>query len=188
MALVIGIHGAKNSGKNLFYNVVKDSFPDLEIRRIAYADPIRAEICNIFNLSSEADYDLFKRSIIKYYDTSIDAREVVRGIGMLMRQYDERQFVRYVENEITKHPNAIWCITDLRFKNEIRSIKRLADGVIVKVLRNSAAYDGHESETEIPDKLCDIIIDNNSTYDDYKQNIIIEFSKLLQRGSFNTFK
>lgn len=167
MSIVIGLHGAKGAGKDEFFKVAKRLFPLHDIRKIAYADPIKNEICRIFGLSGEAEYDQFKRAELTYnlassnYTRSVPGRQVVREIGMMMRDYDEGQFVRYVETEIAKVPGAIWCITDLRFQNELESINRIG-GVVVKILRQGIDYDGHVTEIEFSDDQCDYIINNKT--------------------------
>jgi hypothetical protein len=189
MGLVFGLHGAKRSGKDYFYQVIKSRYPDLDIRKVAYADPIKKEVCRIFELQDEAQYDLFKQSKVEYqlpgYLThNVTGRQVVREIGMLMRGYNEQQFVRYVEDEIIKHPKAIWFITDLRFRNELKSVKLLVDGVVVKIKRPGKDYDGHPSEIEIEDKFCDTIIMNTGTIVDYERQIIDTFTKYYSRAEY----
>lgn len=193
MALVIGLNGAKGVGKNYFYEVVKKNYPNLDIRQIAYADPIKKEVCKIFELRDEQQYDLFKRSTVEYklpdfINHTVLGRQVVREIGMLMRSYDETQFVRYVEGEITKAPSAIWCVTDVRFKNEFKSIRSITDGVIVKIKRTNYSYDGHITETEFDDKKCDIVIHNNSDIQVYEKVVLGEFQSLLDRGDYSVFR
>lgn len=167
MSIVIGLHGAKGAGKDEFFKVAKRLFPLHDIRKIAYADPIKNEICRIFGLSGECEYDQFKRTNIMYslqgrdIGLSVPGRQVVREIGMMMRNYDEGQFVRYVETEIAKAPGAIWCITDLRFPNELESINKLG-GIVVKILREGITYDGHVTEVEFPDDQCNYVINNKT--------------------------
>lgn len=171
MTIVIGLHGAKGSGKDQFYKAVKQNFPSLNVKKIAYADPIKEQVCKIFDLDSEEDYDIFKRINLEYYlrynvntmeKVLVEGRKVVREIGMLMRSYDPRQFVSYVEDTIRRDPYAVWCVTDLRFQNEYDSIRAVLGGVVVKVKRDGYEFDGHITETEIPDSKCDFIINNNN--------------------------
>lgn len=181
MTVIIGLHGAKGAGKDEFYRVAKRLFPLHDIRKVAYADPIKNEICNIFGLSGEEQYDQFKRTQLIYTlpdrqsrtneASQISGRHVVREIGMMMRRYDENQFTRYVETMISTHPSTIWCITDLRFANELESIDRLG-GRVVKILRKGVQYDGHVTETELPDDVCDYIIHNETNkLDLYHQEV-----------------
>lgn len=182
MGIVIGLHGAKGSGKDHFFKAAKKSFPDLDVRKIAYADPIKDQVCRIFDLASEEQYDLFKRTDVEYtlphFVHGVPGRQVVREIGMLMRSYDPQQFVRYVEDQVKQSPQAIWCVTDVRFANEYTSIKTELGGVIVKVRRPNFTFDGHVTETEISDAICDLIIDNDQTLDNY-ENVIRETISLL---------
>lgn len=166
MSVVIGLHGAKGVGKDEFFKVAKRAFPLHDIRKIAYADPIKNEVCRIFGLHNEQEYDWFKRIDVSFSLTgvarrNVEGRRVVREIGMMMRNYDEGQFVRYVESEIAKAPGAIWCITDLRFENELTSIRNLG-GVVVKILREGISYDGHVTETEFSNDRCDYVINNQT--------------------------
>lgn len=178
MNCVIALHGAKGSGKDLFFLLAKDLFPDFDLRKIAFADPIKDKVCEIFRLDNESEYDIFKRGVIdKSCGQSVEGREIVRGIGMLMRSYNPNQFVEYVSEKIkTSDCNIIWFITDLRFDNEVRYIKQ-AGGCIIKIKRPTILYDGHPTETQLDDKICDIIIENSGTIEQYKQTV----SKIVQQ-------
>lgn len=186
MTLVIGVCGAKGSGKDQFYRATKAAFPQLDVRKIAYADPIKDEVCRIFNLKGETEYDMFKRTTLKYTlgDYSkheVEGRQAVREIGMLMRMYDGQQFVRYVENAIQANPQALWIITDLRFDNELASIKTILNGVVIKIKRNGCNYDGHVTETEFPDEQCNSVLHNNNlTLEQYNQLVVAEMNKIMQ--------
>lgn len=187
MGIVIGLHGAKGSGKDQFFKAVHDAHPGLDVRKIAYADPIKHEVCRIFNLATEEQYDAFKRSEVSYtlpghLSYAVSGRQVVREIGMLMRKYDEGQFVRYVEEQISIAPDAIWCITDLRFHNEIESILTNLDGILIKIRRTGVGYDGHVTETEFPDECFDVVVDNNGiTLDQYNQRVVAVFNSIIEQ-------
>lgn len=181
--MIIGLHGAKGSGKDQFYRAIKAEYPDLNIRKIAYADPIKNEVCRIFELQTEEQYDAFKRTLVSYtlpgYLTHhVEGRQIVREIGMKMRSYDPTQFVRHVEDEIAKDPTAVWCITDLRFDNELESIRKL-NGVVLKIKRSGFEFDGHVTEVEFPNLECDVILYNdNLSLEQYNNLAILEFDYL----------
>lgn len=184
MTVVIGLHGAKGSGKDYFYKVVKKQFPNKDIRKIAYADPIKLKVMFLFGLETEEEYDLFKRTNLSYRvgrDIVHDGRHVVREIGMMMRDYDPEQFVRYVESMIKASPNSIWCITDLRFQNELESINELG-GYVVKIKRSGVEYDGHVTETEFDSDVCDYEITNNASLEVYEHKVIEVFDNILDRS------
>ena len=184
MSIVIGLHGAKSAGKDYFYQVVKERFPDRDIRKIAYADPIKHKVMFLFGLKTEEEYDLFKRTNLSYRvgrDIVYDGRHVVREIGMMMRDYDPDQFVRYVESMIKASPNSIWCITDLRFKNELLSIQSLG-GTVVKIKRRGFEFDGHITETEFDDTICNHIIHNDSNVLDAYQDAVVRLFETIING------
>lgn len=191
MPLVLGLHGAKGSGKDEFFKIVDHHFPNLNVRKVAYADPIKHEVCRIFNLVNEEEYDLFKRTHIQWtlksgqaMPNQVHGRQVVREIGMMMRLYDENQFVRYVESQIKSDPSALWCITDLRFNNEYASIKSIG-GSVVKIVRPGFGYDGHITETEFADSKCSVVINNDKTLQDYETCVVDTINSLLQTLSVN---
>lgn len=187
MTIVIGLHGAKGSGKDQFFKAAKAAFPQLDVRKIAYADPIKDEVCHIFGLASEQEYDAFKRTDLTFSLTGgytwkqTEGRRAVREIGMMMRKYDPGQFVRYVEDEIHKAPQAIWCITDLRFVNELNSIKNVLNGIVIKIKRGGFMFDGHATETELPDDVCSSIIHNvGLDLEQYNQLVVQEMNNIMQ--------
>lgn len=171
--MIIALHGAKGSGKDEFFKIASERNPNL--KKIAFADPIKHHICNIFGLDSELAYDQFKRAELrsnlgdKYFQ--VDGRRVVREIGMLMRSYNEDQFTEYVEDAVYSDPNATWIITDCRFPNEVDMVRKLG-GCIVKIKRPGIDYDGHVTESELPDNEVHFVIDNDGSLEDYKNKII----------------
>lgn len=182
--LVIGLHGAKGSGKDQFFQIVQRAFPTHSVRKLAYADPIKFQLLKIFQLDDEQQYDEMKRSNVTLDlpsgQLTVDGRHVVREIGMLMRHYDSHQFVRYVETVIKSSPGGtIWFVTDVRFPNEVKSIRDQLNGSIVKIKRPGYEYDGHVTESEVADELCDHIIHNVGTLQDYQQQVEALFTSMM---------
>ena len=186
MGLVISLHGPKGSGKDQFYTAIRSAFPDLRVKKVAFADPIKDEVCRIFGLADEAEYDLFKRTDIAYNlpnlgPRTVSGRQIVREIGMMLRTEDEQRFVRYVQEKIASEPDTVWCITDLRFDNELQAIRESIGGVVVKIRRGGVKYDGHVTETEIADDACDVVIHNDHiTLEEYNRLAIEEFKNIME--------
>lgn len=184
MPLIIGLHGAKFSGKDSFYKIVKKYYPHLNVRRVAYAAPITNQVMHIFNLRDENEYDAFKRSQVVLLlnedeDRNVDGRRIVREIGMGMRKDKPDRFVEYVDSQIDMDPSAIWFITDVRFDNEIEHKYRL-NYPLVKIRRVGVEYDGHETETEFPDHVCDYFINNRTNkYQLYEEDVCKLFEEIL---------
>jgi len=171
---IIALTGAKGSGKDTVCDLMQALSTPIDyagwrvpVRRIAFADPIKRQIDHIFNLntSSNDQYDLFKRSVLNYNiaeqeTRSVEARHVVREIGMLMRSYDDKQFVNYVRAAINDEPDVVWVITDLRFDNEYMMLREMG-AIITKVIRPQVDSDGHITERGFGDHMVDKIIMND---------------------------
>lgn len=181
---VIAIAGLKGSGKNTAADLIIDLYKDkLNFETIAFADPIRKEVERIFKLDgSNKQYDSFKRSTMSFGigfigNSTIYARRAVREIGMLMRSYDEDQFVRYVNEKIQSDKAKVWIITDLRFQNELDFLKSI-NAYIIKVDRE-VVKDDHITEAGIYDSHCNAVFDNNKSEGDLKLQIKLHFDNLL---------
>ncbi|MFW6249345.1 MAG: hypothetical protein ACOC4J_06205 [Bacteroidota bacterium] len=57
------------------------------------------------------------------------------------------------------YDNDDWIITDVRFKNEVNSIKNRG-GIIIRLTRNQDSKDTHDSETALDNYKADFVIDN----------------------------
>jgi hypothetical protein len=181
---VIAVTGLKGSGKNTVANHIIDLYEEThQIKTVAFADPIRKQIEHIFSLNgSDKQYDSFKRSTMLFNvgypgSQSIYSRRAVREIGMLMRSYDEGQFVTYVHNKIISEKDKVWIITDLRFENELDYLMSI-NAFIIKVARD-VPQDDHITEAGIDDKFCNVILNNNGTEDELRLQIKNEFDKYI---------
>ena len=179
---VIAVTGLKGSGKNTVANHIIDLYKEkLQIKTVAFADPIRKQIEYIFKLDgTDKQYDSFKRSTMSFGvgyvgNSTIYARRAVREIGMLMRSYDETQFVTYVHNKIVSEKDKVWIITDLRFENELDYLMSM-NAFILKVARD-VPQDDHITENGINDKFCNVVLNNNGSEDDLRLQIKNEFDK-----------
>jgi CO dehydrogenase nickel-insertion accessory protein CooC1 len=172
---VIALTGAKGSGKDTVAAIIYDLLGSDKVRTIAFADPIKHQLKHLFKLSSTSDYDLFKRIKISYdmrgYSHKVDGRHVVREIGMLMRSYNEHQFVDYVEEAIKSQPSYHWVITDLRFDNEYLAMRNIGAKIIKVVNNRVQTKDMHITERGFDDKLVDIILPNHGDIGELKSTV-----------------
>lgn len=186
MSKIIALTGAKGCGKDTVADILISAYYrpiDCRIRRVAFADPIKFEIMHIFDLKTIAEYDTFKRSLLTSNSSSVDGRHVVREIGMLMRKYDVNQFVEYVDDKIASDPDAIWVVTDLRFDNELIHLQNLG-AKIVKIDRELGNIDTHITERGFNNSVCDIIIENKSTLEEFNNEVLKHFDKKLQEWNW----
>lgn len=153
----IALTGQKGSGKDTVANYLKKNYG---FTKLAFADPIRDAVKNIFQLDTDSEYDKFKRTRCFWeQEHQFDGRHAVREIGMLMRSYDEEQFCKYIQHKIIDDQIEYPVITDLRFDNELKLVRYLGCKV-VKIIGKDQHIDLHITERGFSDDQCDYVIDN----------------------------
>lgn len=172
--LIVALTGPKGSGKDTVADLLIGHYQAQwkTVHRLAFADPIKKMIQHIFQLDNRMndEYDKFKRSTIDVFTEdnimrSVSGRHVVREIGMLMRNYDEKQFNNYIEEQFKAvhfANNHVFVVTDLRFDNEYTLLRQWG-AKIVKVERPGYHYDGHITERGFEEELVDFTIHNKGS-------------------------
>ena len=170
---IIALCGSKGSGKDTVAQLIREVAID-PVHTVAFADPIKDQIQRIYNLNPDSNeqYDLFKRTDVSfqlpgYLSNRVEGRQIVREIGMLMRSYDEGQFVRYVIDQIQSRPSFTWVVTDVRFPNEMHAMIQMG-AKIVNVVRPGYTSDGHVTERGFTGSRFDYTISNTSSIDDLR--------------------
>jgi hypothetical protein len=138
--ITLGLSGYKSAGKNTIATILTSQYG---FHEFAFADKIKRVVCEILGITPE-ELELLKREVINWRGKEIHGRDLVRGIGMLMRSYDEDQFVKDVVERSLECNNIV--LTDVRFDNEIKFIREADNGIIVYVERPGIVTDGHVSE------------------------------------------
>lgn len=186
---IIALTGPKGSGKDSLATSICNQGHNA--RTIAFADPIKKVVQHLFDLdpSSVEQYDKFKRTRVNfqldgYLSHSVDARHLVREIGMLMRGYDVNQFITYVLNECRHDPTKLWIVTDLRFDNEYEMIRHL-NGRVIKIEREGFYYDGHVTEQGFDDSSVDYKILNQGSLADIDIHARTLLNSLREEGFIN---
>lgn len=174
---IIALTGPKGSGKDTVADLLVGYYQAQwkTVRRLAFADPIKKVVQHIFELdpTSNSQYDIFKRSDVTYQlpgylSHSVPGRHIVREIGMLMREYNDKQFNNYIEEQfksVVYTNNNVFVITDLRFDNEYTMLRHWG-AKIVKVERPGYTYDGHITERGFDGHLVDFTVDNSGSLTD----------------------
>lgn len=191
--MIIALCGAKGSGKDTVANKINELYSHItRVQDIAFADPIKKMVQHIFDLdpSNDGQYDKFKRTRVTYdlpgYLThAVAGRHVVREIGMLMRSYDENQFVKYIDDQINLNPGWIWVVTDLRFDNELEFLRNKG-AYVVKLKRSDAHSDGHITERGFEDHQCDAVMNNDLPIHQLGIRVIETFDKVI-KDNYETY-
>lgn len=153
--MIIAFTGAKGSGKDYAGSIVAERY-GLAVK--SFADPIRIRIRTIFQLESDGEYDVFKRSEHRVMGNIVHGREIVRGLGMAMRDVNENFPLEYMDQFV----NSNITITDLRFDNEMEWCKR-NDVIVIKIVSSDDQEDDHISERGFDDDICDGVVYNRKT-------------------------
>lgn len=186
--MIIALCGAKGSGKDTVAKRIRALYPNVEVETIAFADPIKQKVQHLFQLraDSDAQYDRFKRTRVVYDlagDTTyaVAGRHVVREIGMMMREYDEWQFINYVDQTIRANPTKLWIVTDLRFDNEYEFLSKRG-AFVVKVTRAGCGFDQHISERGFEDAQCHAVLNNDTSLSELDDQIVEIFDKVINEA------
>jgi len=176
--MLIGIVGKAGSGKDTAANHLCTKY---RFQRLAYATPIKKQLCSMLHIPL-GEYNNLKRGTWKSDDCgyNFSGRNLLVGVGMMMRDHDDTQFVKYVDNLL--NPLVDTVISDVRFENEVEHI-RSRNGIIINISRNG--LDKSDSITEkLADNTYDYTLDNNGTIDDLNKQI----NELLKQLSDNNQK
>lgn len=99
-----------------------------------------------------------KSKFLGYFDTPEEASEAYENAFM------EREDL-YLKEEPNNLIYPSWCITDMRFPNEVKAIKE-KDGIVIRINRESDYNSNHSSEVALDDyEDFDYTIDNNNCID-----------------------
>lgn len=120
--MVIGVSGVARSGKDSFYLLFKDLLNGkCECIRSAFADKLKEDIYPL--VSSKFNIDI--------YSCSNKQKEMVRPLmvsyGMLARSVDKDYWIKQIIPKIKeeqKNKNTISIITDVRYANEQKFLKK----------------------------------------------------------------
>ncbi len=136
-AKVIGLAGQQGAGKDYMYAYLRKEMEPFEVRRMAFADGVRAEVsaevCEALGVSLplsgggvwKKPYTAGQRFILQQWGTEF------------RREQDPEYWVKYGLDRLAEidHHADIWCITDVRFGNEADAIREVG-GFVAHVLAN----------------------------------------------------
>ncbi len=145
--MIVGLSGKARAGKDSTASILHQEFGDV-VHRVAFADGVREEA-----IASGA-WD----GTVPYTPA---ARTALQNIGLAKRQENMNYWVTKAFNKIDDHPEALWVVTDVRFKNEANAILSAGGQVwrIVRTNEDGSLYDNgmtdeqkhHPSETDLDD-------------------------------------
>jgi len=181
--MLIGLVGKAGSGKDTVANYLVNNY---RFNSIAYADPIKEKLCKMLHIPVW-EYDNMKRS--KWSSEKcqylINGRDILVGVGMMMREHDEQQFVRYVDKLINEYIDTV--VTDVRFDNEIEHINKRG-GIVIKIVRDDLDKGSNSITEQLADRDFEYKINNNSSLEDLYDNIESLLLELEEKNILTRFK
>jgi len=164
--LIVLIGYKKNSGKDTAVNFIKENYDDFYIT--SFAKLIRKLIIELLGIKTLEELEDYKRENDKMY------RHYATIIGKFLNVDLDNSLINYSINEIENKDFVIF--SDFRLKKEynaiIRSYKNKAKIVTINIKRDNDNNDNSYTNADLDDFNFDYIIENNSTIDDLKENIL----------------
>lgn len=176
MSEILGFGSTAQVGKDTAANHLEEVFPDA--KRVAFADKIKQVAMLVFGLSYDQCYGSVevKEKVDPRY--GLTPREIFQGIGENMRKIYEDIWADAVFNttipDLEKQGYTKFVISDVRYPNEARKIKRQG-GSVVRIDRDGAGVSvgkSHASETAMKDYHdYTAVVENNGTLDEFFASI-----------------
>ena len=206
---LIAISGKKQSGKNAIAKII-NQLTNNKYEEKCFADKLKDIICIFINSTREQlEDESFKSkelgeewwyfkgrngSLIPYSeDSKRNEEDLIKPTPRFLLQFIGTDLLRnqlhpeiWVNSLFTDYqPNNLiypsWCITDMRFLNEMEAVKK-RNGITIRVNRNlEESKDQHESETELDNAEFDYVITNDGTIEELIEKVreILTKEKLI---------
>lgn len=172
---LIGLTGKKRAGKDTFAKAAKELIGD-SVQTVSFASPIKEITKILFDLTDEEIEKNKEKPIL--YDVSPRVFMQQFGTELCRNLFGEDIWVDLLFNKINKMNKEIIIITDVRFNNEAKRIKK-NNGLIIQIEReNYHHHDFHISEKGIDPSFVDFIFENSGTIEEYNNKCKMFFEKL----------
>lgn len=168
--MIIGLTGYAQSGKDTVAQILVE---DYGFKKVAFADKIR-ELLYEMDPMVKGEYHL--KVLVDAYGWDIvkqtpEVRRMLQNLGVSARKtFNEDFWVQQALRPV--HFTENWVITDVRFENEARIIKKYDNAQIWRIKRPGVeAVNTHVSELELEHYKVDQILKNEGTLEDLKEKI-----------------
>lgn len=169
---IIGITGLAGSGKDTARSVLQNHFG---VTGMAFADPMRAMLGQLLDHCGIGAEWMTQRELkeMPMPGLGVSYRHAAQALGTewgraLTPSGDiwlKAAAASMAEVMNIKGPDAVFCISDVRFENEARWVREQG-GVVWRIDRPGVApVRQHASENGIPQNLIDHVISNSETVD-----------------------
>jgi hypothetical protein len=166
MRLIIGLTGKAQSGKDTVAKMISEIY---ETTNVKFADTIKQMVAIVLGVDVELLEDSTYKN--KMSHLGVTPRYLLQSLGTEWGRelISENIWVDATMDTIDYHTKGNIVISDVRFPNEVASV-RSRGGIIIKIERPSqASEDAHTSENQNLD--FDYLIINDGTIEDLKKKV-----------------
>lgn len=164
--LVIGIHGAKGTGKTTLAKTIIQELnysPNTLYSSSIYhfADPLKRAASNLLGIPVKV-LERLKNKTECIQGSSVTYRQFLQTLGTEFMQSANKYWATDLAEKYLKEVSEntdIVIIPDVRFEHEVKFIKEKYKGTLVKLIREDhTVKDDHASEQGIPDHMFDTVV------------------------------
>lgn len=175
--IIIAISGKAQAGKTTINEIITDIIvkrPGTQISYMPFAKKLK-EICrDLFDW--DGSKEIYKNQDgLALQDTG---RMLLINVGNKMREIRATIWCDYVIDQIKHCSNSVWAthayfiIDDLRYKNELESLKNCGiDLITIRIERDTSLHLDHISERDLDDSKFDHVIINNGSIGDLRNEL-----------------
>lgn len=165
---IIGIAGAKRSGKTTLANALA---AHMEATHTTFAGPIREFVAKLLDFESVEAMEPHKEEQISWL-AGCSPRTMMQTLGTEWGR-DLVHSELWVRRALDRVAGEFVIVSDVRFPNEAKAIRKRG-GIVIRVARGHAsAGDGHVSENPLDGQLVDHELQNDSTVADLLNKVLI---------------
>jgi hypothetical protein len=180
---IIGFTGNKQNGKSTVTQYIVEKYDAVEL---SFAGPLKDGCRELFGFNDEQLYGNLKEVVDPFWN--VTPREILQFVGtdLIRKQMSkiipdigESFWIKCLENkvkkELAKNPNVTIIISDIRFPNEMESVKKMG-GLVIRVTRpefnnKNNEFSMHESEKLIATMQVDAELWNDATKEKLFENL-----------------
>ena len=169
---IIALCGRKRTGKDTVANYLCKEY---DYKNVKFAEPLKTAVQAMFGFTYD-QIENNKECVDKFWGVS--PRNALKFFGCDIMQIEIQKLLPdvgrsfFVKSLLSKYPNDMIVISDMRFLHEYNAIKEIENTLVIKIIRNSVDDgDTHISETELDMIEGDFTINNNGDLDALEKQI-----------------
>lgn len=161
---IIGIAGRSRCGKDTIAQIIIDTYPQYEIRRLS--EPLKNAVTTLYSFTPEQIESDAKELIDKRWGKT--PREIMQSFTDYMMSYMGNDF--FTRQLYFKYkPEQYIIIPDIRYEHDVHEIKK-RDGIVIKVERPSS-FVRHNFEQHIDNLTYNYVVKNTGTIEELRKCI-----------------